>query len=172
VSTVARSRQLQSLILLSAAYFSQAKLDQLCTIDNVRGVGDVPVPEGWFRSARIGKTRRDSRAHHPTGTLSFPAESSLQASSPLLSKPISNFPPDHYASSSFHHSPHPPHSPTHSTYSNKSTSHSPTSSFSSSGSNSSYPRRGPGLVPLEVLQSASPLPRDPVDAQALRRFAP
>ncbi|KAF5336399.1 hypothetical protein D9611_006531 [Ephemerocybe angulata] len=28
------------------AYFSQAKLDQLCTIENVRGVGDMPVPEG------------------------------------------------------------------------------------------------------------------------------
>ncbi|OAX40532.1 hypothetical protein K503DRAFT_675583, partial [Rhizopogon vinicolor AM-OR11-026] len=34
------------------AYFSQQKLDQLNTIDDMPGVGDVPVPDGWFRSAR------------------------------------------------------------------------------------------------------------------------
>ncbi|KAG2039194.1 Gti1/Pac2 family-domain-containing protein, partial [Suillus americanus] len=34
------------------AYFSQQKLDRLNTIDNIPGVGDVPVPDGWFRSAR------------------------------------------------------------------------------------------------------------------------
>lgn len=43
-----------------AAYFSQQKLDRLDTIDNVKGIGDVPVPDGWFRSARRdGKSRRD-----------------------------------------------------------------------------------------------------------------
>ncbi|KAN0085952.1 Gti1/Pac2 family domain containing protein [Tylopilus felleus] len=42
------------------AYFSQQKLDRLDTIDNVKGIGDVPVPDGWFRSARRdGKSRRD-----------------------------------------------------------------------------------------------------------------
>ncbi|KAG2138529.1 Gti1/Pac2 family-domain-containing protein [Suillus clintonianus] len=42
------------------AYFSQQKLDRLNTIDNIPGVGDVPVPDGWFRSARRdAKTRRD-----------------------------------------------------------------------------------------------------------------
>ena len=44
----------------TAAYFSQQKLDRLDTIDNVKGIGDVPVPDGWFRSARRdGKSRRD-----------------------------------------------------------------------------------------------------------------
>lgn len=55
-------RRLGSLIILrtSAAYFSQQKLDRLNTIDNIPGVGDVPVPDGWFRSARRdAKTRRD-----------------------------------------------------------------------------------------------------------------
>lgn len=43
-----------------AAYFSQQRLDRLDTIDNVQGIGDVPVPDGWFRSARRdGKSRRD-----------------------------------------------------------------------------------------------------------------
>src|SRR5688572_988264 len=45
-----------------AAYFSPGKLEELDTIDNIRGVGDVLVPEGWFRSARIGRNRRDSRS--------------------------------------------------------------------------------------------------------------
>ncbi|KAF8180372.1 hypothetical protein BJ912DRAFT_981108 [Pholiota molesta] len=45
------------------AYFSPQKLDELDTIDNLRGVGDMVVPEGWFRSARIGRSRRDSRTH-------------------------------------------------------------------------------------------------------------
>ncbi|KAG5220674.1 hypothetical protein IMY05_C4540000900 [Salix suchowensis] len=31
------------------------------TIDNIRGVGDVLVPDGWFRSARATKARRDNR---------------------------------------------------------------------------------------------------------------
>ncbi|KAI9460804.1 Gti1/Pac2 family-domain-containing protein [Boletus coccyginus] len=42
------------------AYFSQQRLDRLDTIDNVQRIGDVPVPDGWFRSARRdGKSRRD-----------------------------------------------------------------------------------------------------------------
>ncbi|EGN92518.1 hypothetical protein SERLA73DRAFT_172849 [Serpula lacrymans var. lacrymans S7.3] len=41
------------------AYFSQQKLQQLNTIDDVPGVTGVPVPEGWFRSARAAKPRRD-----------------------------------------------------------------------------------------------------------------
>lgn len=40
-----------------AAYFSQQKLDSLDTVDNIRGVGDVSVPEGLFRSGRAGKSR-------------------------------------------------------------------------------------------------------------------
>jgi len=42
------------------AYFSQSKLDRLNTVDNIQGIGDVPVPDGWFRSARRdGKSRRE-----------------------------------------------------------------------------------------------------------------
>jgi len=48
-----------------AAYFSPSRLDELDTIDSIRGVGDVAVPEGWFRSARIGRNRRDSRSQIP-----------------------------------------------------------------------------------------------------------
>ncbi|KAI0746999.1 Gti1/Pac2 family-domain-containing protein [Daedaleopsis nitida] len=40
------------------AYFSQTTLDSLGTIDSIPGVGDVPVPEGMFKSARAGKINK------------------------------------------------------------------------------------------------------------------
>ncbi|GBE87405.1 hypothetical protein SCP_1100810 [Sparassis crispa] len=40
------------------AYFSQLTLENLGTIDTVKGVGDVRVPEGWFKSARASKAKR------------------------------------------------------------------------------------------------------------------
>ncbi|KAI0714231.1 Gti1/Pac2 family-domain-containing protein [Fomitopsis betulina] len=40
------------------AYFSQTTLDSLGTIDSIPGVGDVPAPENWFRSARASKGKR------------------------------------------------------------------------------------------------------------------
>lgn len=41
-----------------AAYFSQATLDSLETIDMIPGVGDVQVPSGWFKNARASKARQ------------------------------------------------------------------------------------------------------------------
>ncbi|EKM57037.1 uncharacterized protein PHACADRAFT_254558 [Phanerochaete carnosa HHB-10118-sp] len=40
------------------AYFSQATLDSLNTIDTIPGVGDVQVPQGWFKNARASKARQ------------------------------------------------------------------------------------------------------------------
>ncbi|KZT70462.1 hypothetical protein DAEQUDRAFT_207308 [Daedalea quercina L-15889] len=40
------------------AYFSQTTLDSLGTIDDIPNVGDVPAPDGWFRSARASKGKR------------------------------------------------------------------------------------------------------------------
>ncbi|KAL1747395.1 Gti1/Pac2 family-domain-containing protein [Schizophyllum fasciatum] len=34
------------------AYFSQSTLDSLRSVESIPGVGDVPVPEGWFRGTR------------------------------------------------------------------------------------------------------------------------
>ncbi|KAG1861557.1 Gti1/Pac2 family-domain-containing protein, partial [Suillus subalutaceus] len=39
------------------AYFTQATVDELGTIDNIPGVADLVVPEGTFQSTRVGKTR-------------------------------------------------------------------------------------------------------------------
>ncbi|KAI0766284.1 hypothetical protein BC629DRAFT_898093 [Irpex lacteus] len=43
------------------AYFSQATLDGLNTIDMIPGVGDVSVPPGWFKNARASKGRAGER---------------------------------------------------------------------------------------------------------------
>ncbi|KAI0777221.1 Gti1/Pac2 family-domain-containing protein [Trametes elegans] len=40
------------------AYFSQTTIDSLGTIDDIPGVGDVSVPDGWFKSARASKANK------------------------------------------------------------------------------------------------------------------
>lgn len=139
-----------------AAYFSQARLDQLTTVDAIRGIGDTPVPEGWFRSARTAKARRNTQTQ-----LSEP-ESPKQHSPTTMYDPHSPFGSQNRqpsASSSYsHHS------------SSSSSGHSSNASSISSLSGA-YQQRSHSLVPLEVLQSLAPLPRDPTDIQTLRRFA-
>ncbi|PPQ87683.1 hypothetical protein CVT25_011450 [Psilocybe cyanescens] len=139
------------------AYFSPHKLDELDTIDNIRGVGDVPVPEGWFRSARIGRNRRDSRTN---GTV--PLSPEVPNLSPT--SPISNY---HYASGS--HQAHPsmyiPISPLPSGYSSSESASPPQIS-----SHDGLHRPASQLVPLEVLVRTSGPRRDPADEQTLRRF--
>ncbi|KAI6001637.1 Gti1/Pac2 family-domain-containing protein [Pisolithus orientalis] len=46
------------------AYFTQATVDQLGTIDDIPGVAELVVPEGTFQSTRVSKSRKgdDSRA--------------------------------------------------------------------------------------------------------------
>ncbi|KAJ3860625.1 Gti1/Pac2 family-domain-containing protein, partial [Lentinula novae-zelandiae] len=39
------------------AYFTQLTVDNLGTIDNIPGVGDLAVPEGMFKSTRVNKSR-------------------------------------------------------------------------------------------------------------------
>ncbi|KAF7289921.1 hypothetical protein MIND_01367100 [Mycena indigotica] len=64
-----------------AAYFSQETLSELDTIDDLQLL-DVPIPEGWFRSARASKTtRRENRA------LDVPEPTELN-SPHSLSKPL------------------------------------------------------------------------------------
>ncbi|KAI0682427.1 Gti1/Pac2 family-domain-containing protein [Cytidiella melzeri] len=50
-----------TLTLKTAAYFSQATLDSLNTIDMIPGVGDVSVPPGWLKNARASKGRAGKR---------------------------------------------------------------------------------------------------------------
>ncbi|KAF8445057.1 Gti1/Pac2 family-domain-containing protein, partial [Boletus edulis BED1] len=46
------------------AYFTQATVDELGTIDDIPGVAELVVPEGTFQSTRVGKNRKgdDTRA--------------------------------------------------------------------------------------------------------------
>ncbi|KAJ7637149.1 Gti1/Pac2 family-domain-containing protein [Roridomyces roridus] len=65
------------------AYFNQETLNELNTIDDLRYL-DVPIPDGWFRSARATKARRDSRTipEHtqvPEGIISSPLDPALVA---------------------------------------------------------------------------------------------
>ena len=138
--------------LAIAAYFSPQKLDELHTIDSIRGVGDAVVPEGWFRSARIGRNRRDSRnqgAH----------THSSEASSPPSTSAILN---SHHSSNSHHRHP------SSSSYSISGGSNGSSSPTQNSGDMS--PRSISQLVPLEVLVRTSGPRRDPADEQLLRRF--
>ncbi|KAF5318656.1 hypothetical protein D9619_010698 [Psilocybe cf. subviscida] len=142
------------------AYFSPQKLDELNTIDNIRGVGDVVVPDGWFRSARIGRTRRDSRSAQP-GAPGHPSEPRDPAVSIVTNH--------HHASESTHRPPPP--SQTHS---------SPIPSGYSSPISSSPPNRldydnmhrsRTQLVPIEVLVQTGGRRRDPADELLLRKFS-
>lgn len=40
-----------------AAYFTQATVDRLGSVDDIPGVGDLVVPDGLFRSTRVAKSR-------------------------------------------------------------------------------------------------------------------
>ncbi|GLB39156.1 putative gti1/Pac2 family protein [Lyophyllum shimeji] len=146
------------------AYFSQQRLDELDIIDRIPGVGDVPVPDGLFRSARAGKLRRDHRSSskkskQPPDLAIGPESYRLnhgQASSPS-SRRRSSLSSDHLMSPS-------------SLTANRSRHSSPSSDAASPESIS--PTRQPAkLVPLEYLQNVSGTRRDPVDEQFLRRFS-
>ncbi|KAG5643069.1 hypothetical protein DXG03_001597 [Asterophora parasitica] len=142
---------------------TQQRLDELGTIDRIRGVGDVAVPDGLFRSARAGKMRRDHRKPskkvqppdltiHPgdpqVGRDQASSEVSRLPESPSFSNPISLSPP--FSAHSRDSSP-------------SSESLNPQSGFSDDQ---------PKLVPLEYLQNVSGARRNPVDEQFLRRFSP
>ena len=144
-----------------AAYFSQNKLDELRTVDEIPGIGNVPVPEGWFKSARIGKARRDSvrvQAQSP-GTLSQPPTPPFYTY-PLGSSPTSQ---QRHVVPLVAAAPHPP-----------SSSPSPSSQSSTASSPSIHTNSQPNghLVPLEYLRNVSAPRRDPADEQLLRRFSP
>ncbi|KAI6045236.1 Gti1/Pac2 family-domain-containing protein [Pisolithus marmoratus] len=142
----------------TAAYFSQQKLDRLDTVDNIQGVGDVPVPDGWFRSARRdGKSRREDDL-----TKSVPR-------SPWRTSPQCLF---------TNTSPHRHHIQYQEAQPVPSPSACPSSPSSSSSSTPATPsprlnpdRTSDKLVPLEYLQSLPQRRRDPIDEQFLQRFS-
>ncbi|TFK70631.1 hypothetical protein BDN72DRAFT_896320 [Pluteus cervinus] len=90
------------------AYFTQATVDQLGTIDDLDGVRGLIVPDGIFKSTRLGKNRgktddqhagrNDSSKSATTVSRTYaafpsPYPSSSQAGSPSASQPVSLFEP-------------------------------------------------------------------------------
>lgn len=147
-----------------AAYFSQSKLDSLQTIDNIRGVGDVLVPDGWFRSARATKARRDNR--EISGGPSSPSGDA--AVDPP--EPIDSF--SHRLPSQSRRSHLPPYSEPTSRQELRPSPKAMATRSKSSSPPSGLSQLAPGgqLVPLEYLQSISYPRRDPTDEQLLRKF--
>jgi len=141
------------------AYFNQETLNELDTIDDLRYL-DVPVPDGWFRSARATKARRENR------TIS----EHTQSSEGITSSPTSQ------------NSDHPQAPPTPaaqtryrgqiSTLKTAFTSPVPISSPRHAAFMQAPLSPTGRLVPLEYLQNTSQKNRrDPTDEQFLRRFA-
>ncbi|KAI0938580.1 hypothetical protein AcW1_001721 [Taiwanofungus camphoratus] len=107
------------------AYFSQTTLDSLGTIDDIPGVGDVRVPDGWFKSARASKAKRtDSGDELPAsqdpwglglqnsssqGLSHFPVDPESAQDIQLLASSSYISHPSHAGPSSYSYSPHPAH---------------------------------------------------------------
>ncbi|KAG6834591.1 hypothetical protein H0H93_008722 [Arthromyces matolae] len=140
------------------AYFNQQRLYELGTIDNVRGVVDVLVPEGLFRSARLGKTRRDHRGS--VKRLERPIASGHSESSNSRFDSVIEPPRARSRGSS-------PVAYTCTTFSSR---FSDNSRECSPSSESSRQVSGTSLVPLEYLQNITAPRRNPADEQLLRRF--
>lgn len=139
-----------------AAYFNQETLNELDTIDDpsLRYL-NVPVPDGWFRSARATKARRENRtiAEHTQsseGIISSPTSQSSDLSTPAAQ---TRYRGQTTTLNTAFASPVPLSSPRHPAF-----MHAP---LTPTGR----------LVPLEYLQNTSQKNRrDPTDEQFLRRF--
>lgn len=146
------------LIISSAAYFNQETLNELDTIDDLRYL-DVPVPDGWFRSARATKARRENRtiaehAQSSEGIISSPTSPNSDHSMALPPPAAqTRYRGQISTLKTTFASPVPLSSPQHPPF-----IHGP---LTPTGR----------LVPLEYLQNTSQKNRrDPTDEQFLRRF--
>ena len=145
-----------------AAYFSRQKLEVLNTVDNIPGICDVVVPDGWFRSARAGKTLRDnnkfsnySHSSSEGAIYSFHNLDQMHQFEPSKSNRSHRRP----RSSSQNHTSLP---------SGHSTSISPPSSPKQGSQSVHDPQT---LVPLEYLRNVSGPRRNPIDEQLLKMFS-
>ncbi|KAJ3762216.1 Gti1/Pac2 family-domain-containing protein [Lentinula raphanica] len=148
------------------AYFSQERLTQLRTIDSIQGIGNTPVPDGLFRSARANRTRRDTRAELLPGTSPL-----AETVSPRLT-PYSS--PRPHAGPAITHLSHSSMSiiPPIATTAMSSPSRGSSTGLPSPVSiHTSTATQLEQLVPLQhLIENSSSPRRDPVDEQLLRRF--
>lgn len=83
--TSPRHRSILTLLNYLAAYFTQATVDQLGTVDDIDGVGNLEVPDGLFKSTRVSKNRKGEESGRP-------GESSSVGPSSAPSRTYSAFP--------------------------------------------------------------------------------
>lgn len=137
------------------------------------------MPDGWFRSARIGRNRRDSRpsGFSPPSPSEMPIHPSPSpsmdyhrpSSSSMHPYPSHQVPSGSPYSSSYHSNSQHPYSP-HMTCPTLSGYPSPVLTTPRSYSHDNVQNFKGQLVPLEVLVRTSGPRRDPTDEQLLRRF--
>ncbi|KAJ8482253.1 hypothetical protein ONZ45_g15016 [Pleurotus djamor] len=89
------------------AYFTQATVDQLGTVDDIDGVGNLDVPDGLFKSTRVGKGRKNDEGSGRVGesstatasaTRTPPGSQSLHMYQPY---PNAHYPSSYYAPSEY-----------------------------------------------------------------------
>ncbi|KIK40000.1 hypothetical protein CY34DRAFT_807665 [Suillus luteus UH-Slu-Lm8-n1] len=78
------------------AYFTQATVDELGTIDNIPGVSDLVVPEGTFQSTRVGKTRKGEDTRSRSDVLKSASSTVTRTYAPF---PAYSSQPSHYPNS-------------------------------------------------------------------------
>lgn len=180
------------------AYWSQETVDNLKSVSDIPGVGDVPVPTGWFKSARAAKTRKHEPQGEPPAQTTFaltkPSVAPHQAPRPFGNSPAGCPPYENlhvfpctfdtpssikedsmYTSSPSHSYPHHE-SPYQST--SPSLSQSSATSSDDNSPHRSYPPTPPhyssrpsvSLIPLKELENMAPPPRNSVDEDALQRL--
>ena len=154
---------------IPAAYFSQQRLDSLGTIEDVSGVGDLEVPDGLFKSARVSNSCCDYRdsSYKTHGLLR-----SIVYRSPMSSVPVPRVPRlAQMYSGSKNESDRCRYMDSKPTQSHSSASL-PAGVDSTSSTQSSVPlATSRQLVPLQFLQNISYTRRDPMDEQVLQRFS-
>jgi len=180
------------------AYWSQETVDNLKSVSEIGGVGDVLVPTGWFKSARAAKTRKHEPQGEPPAQTTFALTKTNIAphhaprpfgNSPAGCPPYENlhvFPctfdtqssnEDGMYTPSLSH-PYPQHESRYHSASPSLSQSSATSSDDNSPSRS-YPLTPPHqpsrsaleLVPLSYLEGTVAVPRNTMDEQLLQQLA-
>ncbi|KAG9220463.1 hypothetical protein CCMSSC00406_0003919 [Pleurotus cornucopiae] len=90
------------------AYFTQATVDQLGTVDDIDGVGNLEVPDGLFKSTRVSKNRKGEESGRPGESSSVGPSSAPSRTYSAFPTPYSNQPGTPSGSQSLHmYQPYP-----------------------------------------------------------------
>ncbi|KAF8835341.1 hypothetical protein BDN67DRAFT_959250 [Paxillus ammoniavirescens] len=137
------------------AYFTQATVDRLGTIDDVSGVAELVVPDGTFQSTRVSKNRKGDDTHSRSDVLKAPSSSVTRTYAAFpAAYPVQ---PSHYpgpSASAFSNEPYRP-----------VTQASHSSTFRHSSDTPQYSVPPPPLPPLGALHILPPLRSESEDVE-------